>query len=81
MIYIYGINVREMCDKLNCDLDNIFKWLCNNKLGVNKSKCKYMFLGSKYNITKTNNATIRFDCVILDRVNKIKYLGVIIDEQ
>ena len=33
--------------KLNCDLDNIQKWLISNKLTLIRTKTEYMLIGSQ----------------------------------
>ena len=58
------------------ELDNVYRWLCSNKLSLNVSKTKYMcFFTPKRKVVfpdlKINNITI-------DRVTDFKFLGLII---
>ena len=60
------------------DIGNLYIWFCENKLRLNISKTKCMVL--------TRNNVNRDDCVlkikndVIQRVNVIKYLGIMIDE-
>ena len=61
---------------INNELDNVYRWLCSNKLSLNVSKTKYMcFHTLKRKVVfpdlKINNITI-------DRVTDFKFLGLII---
>ena len=61
---------------INNELDNVYRWLCTNKLSLNVSKTKYMcFHTPKRKVIfpdlKINNITI-------DRVTDFKFLGLII---
>jgi retron-type reverse transcriptase len=38
--------------KLNCDLDNIQKWLISNKITLNLTKTEYMLIGSQQRLDK-----------------------------
>ena len=60
--------------KLNCELDNIQKWLISNKLTLNRTKTEYMLIGSQQRldkIIKTPKILVREKTV----------LGLIIDDQ
>ena len=49
------------CDELvtNCHLDNVRKWMLQNKLQIHPTKTKYMYIGSPYNIkNKTSSNPI-----------------------
>ena len=59
---------------INNELDNVYRWLCSNKLSLNVSKTKYMcFHTPKRKVVfldlKINNITI-------DRVTDFKFLGL-----
>lgn len=63
---------------MNNDLRKIYKWLNVNKLKLNIDKTKCMIF-SKKNINTEKHLT--FADSQIERVNKIKYLGVIINEK
>lgn len=60
------------------DLDLLLDWFKRNKLTLNSDKTKYMFFHKKtYTPNSLNNVCIQGE--IIERVNKIKYLGLVID--
>ena len=68
-------NIRNE-NTVNNEINNIYKWLCSNKLSLNVSKTKYMCFHTSnrtviYPNLKINNSTI-------DRVTDFKFLGLII---
>jgi hypothetical protein len=80
MIYVSGRDVCDMMNKINEDLNNIYKYLCNHKLSVNENKCKFIIIKNEYNVSG-DNVNIEINNVKLERVQQIKYLGVIIDSK
>ncbi len=49
-IYASSASFSELVTKLNQDLENIVKWLSQNKLQLHTKKTKAMFIGSPYNL-------------------------------
>lgn len=39
-------NIGRAINRMNVELDGLFKWLCENKLKVNLGKTKYMIIGN-----------------------------------
>ena len=71
-------NTDNLQTTINHELNNINKWRISNKLSINFSKSNYMVFTRK----KTNlNLNLTMEDNKLIRVNKIKYLGVILDEK
>lgn len=75
-------------------LNKIYKWLCASSLSLNINKTKYMLYGwykhsdgaQPPNELKIHNIVCaaksgECQCSAVERVNQIKYLGVIIDDQ
>lgn len=83
MLYVSGDNVDDLQRSLNRDLDLIYEWLCDNKLSVNVSKCKFCLFGKKSKLSTVNKS----DLTVMINNNKIvgskeiKYLGVILDSE
>ncbi len=48
----------ELVANLNCDLDNVRKWMLQNKLQIHPTKTKYMYIGSPYNIKNKPQVTL-----------------------
>ena len=68
--------------KLNCDLDNIQKWLISNKLTLNRTKTEYLLIGSQQRLDKIiKTPKILFGEHEIKRVREKTVLGLIIDEQ
>ena len=68
--------------KLNCDLDNIQKWLISNKLTLNRTKTEYMLIGSQQRLDKIiKTPKILFGEHEIKRVREKTVLGLIIDDQ
>ena len=68
-------------DVVNKELLEVNNWVKANKLSVNASKTNYMILGTQNATCKyADNVKIALDGMILDRVNKTKFLGLVIDE-
>lgn len=74
-ITVVGDNLEEAIRKANGILKRIDDWLKFNKIAINVSKCKYMTINSK---DETNDEIILCN-IPLDKVESMKYLGVILD--
>ncbi len=59
---------------------NITKWIHSNKLSLNIEKTSYMIMSPPRKKLNTNNCNIVIDGDSIVRVNNIKFLGVVIDE-
>ena len=79
-IYIQGHNINEITNILNNELINISDWLISNRLTLNVSKTCYMVSCTTNNMPEAN-VNIKIKENLLNRVNFIKFLGVIIDEK
>ena len=78
-IFITGKNSKEMCDKINEDLENIREWLCCNKLSLNILKTHYMVFTPRNKVV--NDIDICINDVPIERVYVTKFLGIQIDSQ
>ena len=79
LVYIIADSIDDAISKLNEDLAILYKLLCQNKLKLNVSKTKGMIITNQ-NVDKN---VIRI-CINEEKIeieNKIKYLGVIIDDK
>lgn len=71
--------VERAMELMTEDLEKIFNWLNVNKLKLNVDKTKWMIFTNKNNINTNLSLTIGGSNI--ERVNKIKYLGVIINDK
>lgn len=77
LVYIYGSNLHEMVRRLNENLNSLHEWFSLNKLKLNVSKTKYMYI-SKSGIATDSEIVINGEKI--EAVDTIKYLGVVIDK-
>ncbi len=80
-ITTHGRTDIEIQKRLNTDLENVHQWLISNKHTPNKKKTEYMIVGSRQRISNIlTDPIIKLGDSKIERVNKSKTLGVIIDE-
>lgn len=77
LLHITTTDLEDGILKMNSDLENIFKWLNQNKLKINVTKSKWMIV-CQNRVANVNS--ILLNNVEIERVKTIKYLGVIIDD-
>ena len=75
LIWIACDDVLDAIRKINHDLNVIYIFLCMLKLKVNKTKTKYMIIGTDV----SDNVVI--DGQSIEKVDEIKYLGIIVDDK
>ena len=71
-------NFDNVCseNKINSELDNIFDWLCSNKLSLNVSKTKFACFHTKHK--KIVYPDLKINTISIDRVSEFNFLGLII---
>ena len=79
-IYCSSESVVDIVLSLRIHLSTVTEWLRANKLTLNTSKTKYMFIGSKALVSKIGDQTISMSGADLECVKVFKYLGLWIDE-
>ena len=82
MIQIFFIHINTVFSTANKELEKINKWLEANKLSLNADKTKYTFFHKLY---VSDNIPLKLpkleiNKITIKRVNSIKFLGVLIDE-
>lgn len=73
-------NMKDGIQKTNEDLENIYKWMNVNKLKLNVEKTKYMLM-SRTEMNDNNLNEIKIGDQYIERVKKMKYLGIQIDDK
>ena len=79
LIYMKTIDVNEGVIKLNSDLSKLFDKINQNKLKLNVEKTKMIVVSKKKNLIK-ENIVVNIDGKRIVVEDRMKYLGVIIDE-
>ena len=77
-LILHASTVKELQILINRELSNIYKWLQSNKLSLNYSKTKFMFI-HKYKTMPAMN--IYINDTKIEQVKEIKYLGIKIDQK
>ena len=73
-------DISSKIDLINTELKEVTNWFKTNKLSVNASKTNFMIMGTTHQTSKPkNNIKVILDNIELSRVNKSKFLGVLID--
>ena len=78
VLFIAAKNLDEAVAHLNEDLHYLAKWLKFKQLKLNIGKTKYLIISSA---NSRPNVNIVIDGETIERVNELKYLGVIIDDK
>ena len=63
-------------NKINSELNNIFNWLCSNKLSLNVSKTKFARFHTKQEIIVYPD--LKINTISVDRVSEYNFLWLII---
>ncbi len=75
---IYATDTPEALQHaMQHDADLLQNWLCRNVLSINATKTSYITFGRARSLPDLN---ILVDGTVIKRVNKIKYLGLVIDD-
>ena len=77
-LFSAGDNIRSVCNVITQELKKINVWFTVNKLTLNISKTNFIIFGPK-NIQE--EATIKINDVVIERVFHTKFLGVEIDHK
>ena len=74
-------DLASKMELINQELKKVGTWFKANKLSINIKKTNYMIMGTPQKTFRFSSETnIVIDGVILKRVNKTKFLGVVVDE-
>lgn len=73
LLYVSGSSADECIEQLNADLISVEGYLKMNKLKLNTGKTKTILING------ISNMNIMINGEIIEKVNEIKYLGVVLD--
>ena len=80
VLYYSSKYAKELEDKLNADLVVLSRWLYENLLTLNISKCKFVLFGSNQRLKKVQDINIRVDQQEIENAESFNYLGVIVKQ-
>ena len=64
---------------MNDDLSKIAHWFEINQLTLNTKKTKFKIFGNNHVLNNFSDIKLKYDNATIERVDKFKYLGVILD--
>ena len=79
LIYFASKSVSEIQAQLTSGLTNVLSWLHANFLILYLEKTKIMLVGTHQRTAEADDLVIEISNTRLERVNKFKYLGVLLD--
>ena len=77
-VYVQNDSIDSAIEILNAELAKVALWFDSNKLALNVNKIQMIMLSRKKNLTPQNEVILRNE--VVQRVNKAKFLGVIVDQ-
>ena len=80
LIYFASKSVSEIQGQLTGGLTDVLSWLHANFLKLNLEKTKIMLVGTHQRTAEPDDLVIEITNTRLERVNKFKYLGVLLDD-
>ena len=72
-------NLKSLRRKMNKDLDNLFDWLCANRLSLNAKKTEFILFRPKNDYD--NRIKLKINQFTIRESPKINYLGVLLDNK
>jgi Txe/YoeB family toxin of Txe-Axe toxin-antitoxin module len=77
--FIDGKDINKLVSVMNNEINKVINWMRSNKLSLNIDKTKYViFKTPNKRCNVTNDITVNNQ--VIDRVESIKFLGVVLDE-
>ncbi len=75
--------LKNLRKKINTELSALNEWFISNKLTLNLTKTNYMLIANKHKLTEKQRKKFKVSIgkYTLHEVEKIKYLGVILDNK
>ena len=71
---------KDIKTKLTAELQSCKTWLINNKLSLHLGKTECIIFGTKQKLREISNFQIELDGHVIQAQDKVKYLGVEIDQ-
>jgi ribonuclease P/MRP protein subunit RPP40 len=78
-LFFKAPDLNTLYANVNNELIKISKWFKLNKLSLNIKKTSYILFRGKQQVIDNTNLCIKIDSMVIDQVEKTKFLGVIIN--
>ena len=85
-VYTSGNNIKHIIENTNKELEELYIWLCENKLLLNVKKTNYMIFSAQGSLTMTENNQLQIHGQCIKQISSqqqeksIKFLGIHLDE-
>ena len=79
-LLVRGKNPSHIAQTLSKNLKSCSLWLIDNKLSLHLGKTESILFGSKKKLREAHEFKVKCDDTIIINVKKVKYLGLILDE-
>ena len=81
-VTIASENLNDLVTDVKNELENISSWMRINKISLKASKSEFMVVGHRRKLNRVGNelSNLVLNNAVIKRVEKIKYLGINIDE-
>ena len=73
-------DVKYIEETLNNNLSSLCDWLVDNKLSIHLGKTESILFGTRNSLNKTNLVNIKYESQNIEQKQKVKYLGIILDD-
>ena len=74
-----GTDPKSLQSDMNNALSKIASWFDSNMLTLDTKKTKFMVYGTTHLLSRFCNVSVTYGDQVIERVNKFKYLGVVLD--
>ena len=78
-LLVSSTDLNILQNYLNLSLNKIANWFQSNNLTLNIKKTKLMLFGTNRALNKFKDISLTYDNMLIERVEKFKYLGVFFD--
>ena len=80
-ILFSGKDLTSLQDRVNDNLSKLCTWFQANRLSVNPRKCNFIVFSNRNKSYDTDSVKVKLNNVEIPRVEKTKFLGVILDSK
>ena len=80
-VFFFARDVDELRLSMQYDMQSISYWMTQNWLNLNISKMKFMFLGSRQQLSTVPDMSLSLNGERIGKVNVFKYLGIYLDSE
>ena len=72
-IYVIGQNIKFLQHKIQFNMNNLYVWLCVNRLSLNTKKCKMMLFKPSHSFVNTSRLVVAINNESIELVDQFKF--------